>query len=167
MKVIDDFLPSDQFQELQSLMLGNQFPWFFNDDILHEHNPNYNSNDYQFTHVFYNADPPWNGKASSLYSVLEPCLIKLGVRNLWRIKANLNPRTLFHRKGGYHRDVIPPITTSIFYINTNNGYTEFEDGTKIESVENRMLVFNSNSKHRGVTSTDSLKRVLINFNYFI
>jgi len=165
MKVIDDFLPSDQFQELQSLMLGNQFPWFFNDDILHEHNPNYNSNDYQFTHVFYNADPPWNGKASSLYSVLEPCLIKLGVRNLWRIKANLNPRTLFHRKGGYHRDVIPPITTSIFYINTNNGWTQFKKGGRVKSRANRLVSFDSELEHTGVTCTDEKVRVLINFNY--
>ena len=75
-------------------------------------------------------------------------------------------KTPVHDENSFHSDVDDCIT-SIYYINSNNVYTEFEDGTKIESVENRMLVFNSNSKHRGVTSTDTLKRVLINFNYFI
>ena len=57
-------------------------------------------------------------------------------------------------------------TTSIFYVNTNNGYTEFEDGTKIESVANRMVTFPTNLKHRGTSCTDEKIRVVINFNYF-
>ena len=57
-------------------------------------------------------------------------------------------------------------TTSIFYVNTNNGYTEFEDGTKVESVENRLVTFSLNMKHRGTSCTDEKTRVVINFNYF-
>ena len=57
-------------------------------------------------------------------------------------------------------------TTSIFYVNTNNGYTKFEDGTKVESVANRMLTFPANMKHIGTSCTDEQTRVVINFNYF-
>ena len=56
--------------------------------------------------------------------------------------------------------------TSIFYVNTNNGYTLFEDGTKVESVANRMLTFPTNMKHTGTSCTDSQTRIVINFNYY-
>ena len=58
-------------------------------------------------------------------------------------------------------------TTSIFYVNTNNGYTVFEDGTKVESVANRMLTFPSNLKHCGTSCTDKNIRSVINFNYLL
>ena len=57
-------------------------------------------------------------------------------------------------------------TTSIFYVNTNDGYTLFEDGTKVESVANRMLSFPANMRHTGTTCTDQQIRIVINFNYF-
>ena len=57
-------------------------------------------------------------------------------------------------------------TTAIFYINTNNGYTEFEDGTRVESVANRIVNFPANLKHRGTRCTDQKIRIVINFNYF-
>jgi Rps23 Pro-64 3,4-dihydroxylase Tpa1-like proline 4-hydroxylase len=56
-------------------------------------------------------------------------------------------------------------TTAIFYLNNNNGYTIFEDGSKVDSVENRLVVFNSNVMHSGVSQTDSKVRCVINLNY--
>ena len=58
-----------------------------------------------------------------------------------------------------------PYITSILYLNTNNGYTEFEDGTKVESVANRFISFPIETKHRGTSCTDKKIRVVINFNY--
>jgi hypothetical protein len=53
----------------------------------------------------------------------------------------------------------------VYYINTNNGWTEFKKGGKVKSVENRMLIFDSSLEHMGVTCTDQKSRVVINFNY--
>ncbi len=65
-----------------------------------------------------------------------------------------------------HIDVMfPGSLTAIFYMNTNNGYTYFEDGTKVESVENRLVVFPSYFSHAGATCTDEQRRVVININY--
>ena len=58
------------------------------------------------------------------------------------------------------------MTVGIYYVNGNNGYTEFEDGTKVESVENRFVSFAGDLIHRGVNQTDTKERVVINFNYF-
>ena len=67
--------------------------------------------------------------------------------------------------GGQNK-LLKQSTTSIFYMNTNNGYTKFEDGTKIESVANRLVSFPSNMKHKGTSCTDEKTRVVINFNHF-
>ena len=84
---------------------------------------------------------------------------------LYRIKVNLRPKSFFNRGSGYHVDGYKCSHTAIFYINTNNGYTQFENGTKVKSVENRIVCFPSNLYHRGYTCSDELRRVLINFNY--
>ena len=51
-------------------------------------------------------------------------------------------------------------------MNTNNGYTKFEDGSIVESVANRIVTFPANMKHLGTSCTDEKTRVVINFNYF-
>ena len=157
-KVIDNFLSEYQWKNIKSEVMSTnpQFPWYYNDDICYE-----NDGLFQFTHTFYNAH---DQSKSYFYPLLDACQEKLGVKKIIRIKANLNTRTVFHRKTGWHTD-FPDITTAVYYINTNNGYTEFNDGTKIESVENRMIKFSSDTFHRGVTCTDEQTRVLINFNY--
>jgi len=66
----------------------------------------------------------------------------------------------------FEEDVASHWTTAILYMNTNNGYTKFEDGTKVESVANRMITFPANMKHSGTSCTDEKTRVVINFNYF-
>ena len=89
------------------------------------------------------------------------------------MKLNLQPRTDKIVKGLFHVDMdgemnietMKTWTTSIFYINSNNGYTEFESGEKIESIENRMVEFQSTLKHRGTTCTDEQTRTVINFNF--
>jgi hypothetical protein len=55
--------------------------------------------------------------------------------------------------------------TAIYYLNGNNGYTEFEDGTKIETVSNRIVIFDGLKKHRGVSQTDTTFRYVINLNF--
>ena len=111
---------------------------------------------------------------SSYFEILEPILVKIDPISLWRAKANLITKTPNIVENSYHIDMlflksekkIKQWTTSIFYINTNNGYTEFEDGTKVESVANRMVTFPGNIEHRGTSCTDKKIRVVINFNYF-
>ena len=157
-KVVDNFLPEYQFKQIQDMLIEKDpiFPWYYNDDICYE-----NDGKFQFTHTFYNHN---DGTKSYYYSLLDACQNKLGVKKLVRIKANLNTRTLFHRKTGWHYD-FEDMTTSILYLNTNNGWTAIKGYGKVENVANRMVIFDSNLQHTGVTSTDQNRRVMINFNY--
>lgn len=175
--VIDNFLGKQTFQEMQNRMLGSDFNWFYNNAIDRPEDVN----KFQFTHIFYKDNVGINsGEYSSIVSILD----KLDIKNTIRIKANLLTRTLDIVKNDFHIDIefiggqkflnsptrtsdISKYTTAIFYMNTNNGYTEFEDGSIVESVENRMVIFSSEISHRGTSCTDDNIRVVINFNYII
>ena len=102
--------------------------------------------------------------------MLDGILNKIRPKEIYRIKANLLTKTPEIVPNSFHTDVggnmgVIPYTTSIFYLNTNNGYTEFEDGTIVESVANRWISFPEDTKHRGTSCTDEKVRVVINFNY--
>ena len=167
-EIIDNFLPDYYFNQLQSRLLGEYMPWFHNEYILHVDEGK--NKTYQFMHLLYDIRPEYNGE-TPVYSLVKDSLnlilSKLKVTKLYRIKANLRTRLFFNRSGGgYHTDGYDCSHTSIYYINTNNGYTKFKNGTKVKSVQNRMVVFPSNLEHQGYTCSDKLKRVVINFNYY-
>ena len=52
--------------------------------------------------------------------------------SLVRIKANLNPvtETLQIHDDAWHND-FDNMTTAIYYLNTNNGFTKFKNGDKV------------------------------------
>ena len=179
MQIIDDYLPDDLFQPVEEFFMGSGVTyrvdgevnvigcqWAWNDQI------NYANDGYfQFTHNIYDG----HSILSKSFNMIEPILNHEKVISLYRIKANLNPRTEnlqiyddgFHTDHGSCNDLhTPKMTTAIYYVNTNNGYTLFEDGTKVESVANRLVKFPCSIKHTGTNCTDEKRRVVINFNWF-
>jgi len=95
---------------------------------------------------------------------------KLGsYQELFRAKVNLFPRTHEIETHGFHHDIATggiPVDhlNCVYYVNNNDGYTEFEDGTRIASVENRAVIFNGRIKHRSTSCTNEPCRVTINLN---
>ena len=160
-QVIDNFLPECEFKYLESFILSERFPWYFYNGIV-----DLNDGKYQFTHGFMKNTVPREPDIN--FNVIEPCVKKLGCKTIYRIKANLVPKTFFHRRSCYHTDLIDGpqhSTTAIFYVNTCNGYTKFKKGGKVKSVANRMVIFDHAIEHAGVSCTDQQRRVVINFNY--
>ena len=165
MKIEDNFLKQEEFDKIQKLMgEPSPLPWFYADRIVFEDDVD----KFQFIHAFYdNHMPmsPFSNELDSIINIIQPFSIV-------KIKAKLLTRTPEIVESTFHVDIPLPEeklkqwTTSIFYINTNNGYTKFEDGTIVESVANRMLSFPANMKHCGTSCTDERRRIVINFNYF-
>tara|TARA_B100001113_G_scaffold71944_1_gene55733 strand:+ start:544 stop:1044 length:501 start_codon:yes stop_codon:yes gene_type:complete len=155
MKIIDNFLSEEEFKNLRDYISSTSFPWYFglvtNDSKIA-----------QFVHSFYANDIP-----NPTYSNVEFLRGKLNMAALIRIKVNLNPRTetLQVHRDAFHIDY-PDITTAVFYLNTCDGYTLFEDGPKVNSVENRIVIFDSNMRHTGTSCTDQSGRLVMNINYF-
>ena len=169
--VIDNFLDSKSFEDIQETMMGREFPWYWAHSVVYtKHEPDNRQNllcdeiyNFQFTHMFFQV----NKVTSKYYNNIVPLLNKLECKGVNRIKANLNPikpRDIVEHE--YHVDNHVTPYTSIFYLNTNNGYTIFKDGTKIESVENRMVTFKTSFYHTGSSCTNQKRRVVINFNYY-
>ena len=172
-KVNDNFLTEQDFGTIRDTITAGEFQWSFSqyvDSSNEEPTPG------QFVHTVYFGSVPCSQFYNSLVPIIEH---KLGISALYRIKLNLQPRLPEPFKYSFHsdlshdfeKDVASHWTTAIFYINTNNGYTEFQDGriemenTKVKSVANRMVTFPANLRHRGVTQTDEQTRIMINFNF--
>ena len=173
-EVTDNFLNREAYRKIADFLLRGKCEWIYNDAKV---NPKSNNelNDYQFIHLFFSCHSV-TGKGihqiSKHIDILTPLIDKMNFIALHRIKANLEPIKSERYASEFHYDLAiqdkpcPSMTTAIYYINTNNGYTEFETGEKIRSVANRYVKFPSNIKHRGVSQLDTKVRCVLNCNYF-
>ena len=173
-KVIDNFLDKEVFKKLQSFLLGDECSWFYNKRKVKNPYPTppikgYEAdNVHQFSHTFLRYENMnWSNAVVHISSLLE----KINPRVWIRVKSNLSSINSKPLVGGWHYDIATngvawtDTTTSIFYVNTNNGYTIFENGKKIPSVENTLVTFPNNTLHTGVSQTDTKARVTLNLNY--
>ena len=170
-KVIDNFLDKEYFDSLVNLFIGDTeseeaaVSWFFNTAVTHtkEHKKYQTKKDKLFylVHLMYQNNIP----TSVHYDKMLPLLEKLRVRCLIRMKANLYPNTEILHENKMHSDFEFPHSGAILYLNTCDGYTKLHDGKKIDSVANRVLLFNSSEKHCSTTTTDTLARINININF--
>jgi hypothetical protein len=157
MKIIDNFLPKEEFKKIQNTMLSNDFPYYFNGFVANEED---NKNFY-FNHNIYKDHLP----RSEFFYALTNVYDKLNVHALFRVKANCFPRTEKLIKYGEHVDTNFKHKGALFSINTCNGGT-FIGKEFIPSIENRMLLFDSSKKHASTNCTDEKCRININFNFF-
>lgn len=173
MKIIDNFLDKEDFIRLIFELDDPHMPWLQSTilssraiaDHFHKHKKLILEDKYniQFCHILGENE-----------EFLQPLFKKLGVVNLHRCKANLTVANDNHIGHGFHIDIARSIqntkesfncSTAILYINDNNGYTEFDTGEKIESVQNRVVIFKNGLLHQGVSCTDVSKRIVLNINY--
>jgi len=171
-KVIDDFLTKEQYLPIYGYFLdnhmgyeGDSVPWYWIDGVVEM-----NDGLVQFVNMCYCNDIVLN---PIMFNILLPIYDKIRPIALHRIKANLtlsnqiqevDQQKMFHVDSPHCEDS-PKMTTGIYYVNSNDGGTLFEDGTKIESVANRFISFPCNLKHGGVPATNSKRRIVINFNW--
>ena len=171
----DNFLPEDEFKEIQEYYLGSSSPWYWANHKVKESYDDessefYSLNDYQLVHVFFNGQVSQkSGLPATQSSQIESmsCILKrLPMYALLRLKLNLNPRTDTHWISGLHTDSRLDNLTSIFYFNTCNGSTVFEKGGEVDSVDYRLITFPANLLHASKTTTNVKARYVLNINYF-
>jgi len=183
MKVIDNFLSESEFDGIKTNMTSNAFPWYLTSVIDYDSDTDthlgYGSldknslcdpeNNKQFSYLFYAFDDG-NGLGRHVrgdrFELILPLVKALKMNRPIHIKSNLTVRTPKILEHGYHTDhPYYPAKTAVYYLNTNDGYTMFETGKKVESVANRIVIFDSNIKHTGTTCTDKFGRFVINMNW--
>ena len=156
MNTYKNFIDKKICKQINNTMLGFKFPWFYN--------KNQTGKDSSFMFHCFFAENKIN---STLYYLIEPLVKKLNPSKLVNIRANLCLKRPM--KSNWHSDFdnlksTPKSKTAIYYVNTNNGYTIFKN-KKIKSEQNKMIVFNGETKHKVKYQTDRDTRIVINFLY--
>ena len=173
MIVVDNFLGIPAFEHIRNEMLSNRFPWTYNETKSHgDGNEDLDHfGNQQMFHMFYGFNNMIHKDHSQTLSLVWPILTKLKPLALLRIKANLQFGTNELYQSPFHTDVhtVPDgidFKTCVYYLNTNDGLTMFEDTDEsVESVENRIVIFDGRRKHAGTTCTDKKIRAVINLNF--
>ena len=139
---------------------SSSFPWQFEPrKITHQEILPWNS---QFVHVFYDNDEP----QSPFITIIEPLIEFLDPLCLIKAKANLTIATENPQAHEWHQDTGDErIMTALYYANTNNGFTEFETGERVDCERGELITFPSTLKHRAWTHTDTQARAVIHISY--
>jgi len=159
-KIIDNALPQEEFENIKNFMLNSRFPWNLTPVVTNEKENLPITASYYFTHEFWSVF-----HTEPQVQVFAPILNLLECRAMMRIKANLYPstETIVHHMD--HTDYEFPHRGAIFYLNTNNGLTVVNN-QEVESIENRLLLFDPTVPHHSTTCTNDKCRVNVNFNFF-
>jgi len=160
-EIVDNFLDKKEFDQLCNIITDWYFPWYFQSRINGAYEKD-EDNSFYLTHVLY-ADNKLN---SDLYNHFLPLINKINPKALVRVKANCyanTPKIEVHKK---HIDFPFTHKGCLYSINTCDGATILEDGTKIDSVENRALFFDPSKTHSSTSTTNAKARLNINLNYF-
>jgi hypothetical protein len=164
MEIRDNFLDEKHLVQLESIILGDTFPWY----LQKEQVPG-TDDGCLLLHTLYDYNVP----RSEFYATIDDIFWGyLNYVSLCRVQINLLLRQNPPSISGFHTDWQDrplmdetKITTAIFYLNTNNGTTEFKDGTKVDAVKNRLVMFPAITPHRAIGQTDITERIVLNFNF--
>tara|TARA_R100000458_G_C8142987_1_gene153421 strand:+ start:139 stop:648 length:510 start_codon:yes stop_codon:yes gene_type:complete len=168
MKVIENFLPQATFDEFQKIILSNKakFNIITNVDAQPDAIPQEEYWSWYLIHMVYWNDSPYSDWFQPIYNEFIPRLRGLKIfKSLMRIKINAFPYTETIHEHNKHVDYTFKHLGAIYYLNTCDGYTKLKDGTKIDSIANRLLIFDASEPHQSTTTTTARLRYNINFNF--
>ena len=160
--VIKNFMSNDFSDYVEYVLESTNFPWYFSEGVADEND----KENFYFMHNFFNN----NSISSNFFqTIIDPFLQSFNFKDIFlsRAKANLFLRNKKQIKYGLHTDIIidkHTFTNVIYYVNSNNGGTQFEDGTFIPSIKNNLLIFDNLIPHRSVGQTDTKTRINFNIN---
>tara|TARA_R100000951_G_C2591803_1_gene165281 strand:- start:16 stop:534 length:519 start_codon:yes stop_codon:yes gene_type:complete len=169
-EVIDNFLDYVDLHTIQNFMFKDM-DWYYSGNVAS--NKDSQDNHYYFVHQLfdcYQIDLPNSRFYPEVLSRFAKSFKRLNMERemkaLIRVKANLFPSTSKLVEHDFHIDFPFKHKGALFSVNTCDGYTKLDDGTKIESIENRLLLFDASKNHASTTCTNTHARVNMNFNYF-
>ena len=163
MQVIPNFIEDRQVQEdIKNILIGDRgIPYYYVNYTDNEDD----TSDFYFVHFLYENYTHSHDCSSMFDRILSPIIGRLKFNYLMRAKVNLYTRKSEFIQTGMHTDTQTPHMVGLYSVNTNNGYTLFKDGTKVESIENQMVIFDGLREHCSVAQTDTNIRVNININF--
>jgi hypothetical protein len=160
-EVIDNFLDKEYFDTLKNTLTSLDMNWFYRDNMTSDDE---NGMCY-FTHNFFLK----NTISSPYFNLLEPLLYKLKISSLIEVRANMSISKKDTYESSWHVDYPDGNSkTAILYLTTCNAKTMInveKEIIEIDSVENRILIFDTCISHKMKSATDAKRRIIINLNY--
>jgi hypothetical protein len=166
-KIIDNVLEKNTFLELKNVFEDERFPWHFVKN-LNEFVKETDLSCYFINMIYRDREKEGvnDFQVSHFFKVMFPLLNIIQPKQLIRIKANLYPRTQNIEYHPQHTDYDFPHNGAMFYINSNDGKTVINNGeVEIESIANRLVIFNSALPHNSTSTTNQKARINLNINY--
>jgi hypothetical protein len=165
-KIKENFISDSLYKELKNFLYGDKVSWFYREKETDNMNKDFTFG--YFTFCWYNNGQPDH---PLFFSQILPILDKLNCKAPIQVRANLTfNRNVTCSGSGWHVDnSYKNSFTSIIYFTTSNATTLLKINDKIISVnslENRLLLFNSCIEHKVVYGDDTNKRIIMNLNYF-
>mgnify|MGYP001165282724 CR=1 FL=1 len=184
LKVYNNFLDQSDYDRLYENLYIQDFPWYY---VSTQSYPEDTGDifDTHLTHVVYEKALEHSSNFREIFdSLVEKtthCVYGAFLPDrILRVKCNLLLAQHEQTMSAWHTDysaddiALPyfnsPLTqgkgtTAIYYLNTNNGYTEFKEDGKISSEENKLIIFDTKKEHRAVRQTDTKSRIVVNINF--
>ena len=157
-EIYDNFLSKEYHQTIYDMFVDWHFSWHLKLNL--NNNQIDNDKSVYFTHSFY-----YEGQgASKNFEKMKPLLNRIKHNYLIRMVGNLYTSTNDIIKHANHVDFDVPHTTCLYYINNNNGKTILNDKVEVESVANRLLVFDGLIPHCSTTCSNEKVRMNVNVN---
>lgn len=162
-KIIDNLLEKETFFKFKEAIFSKNLNWYFKEHQTHEEDEK-NDPGFFSLNFFSNFSNDFIGFNYFLLELYE----KINCKAVVQSRANLYVKQEKNEKLFFHRDFPFECLTAIFYMNTNNGGTILgrKEKIKIDNIENRILIFNSQTEHAVAYPTDVKRRIIINLNYF-
>lgn len=158
MQIIENYLPKPLFETIKVLTMESDFPYLYQSKTADDKD----TSNFFFGHkLFWDRQPLSN----YLIPIVYPLMAKIEHTELLRAKVNCYTRYNEQIISGFHIDQDEQHKVLLYSVNTNNGYTLFENGDKVPSVANQAVIFDGHLKHSSVNQTDENIRVNININY--
>ena len=174
LKIIDNYLTQSYHKEIQDLLTGSDFPWFYNRNINDNENTNSKAlNVYGFTHIFYKDS---SFRDSRYATFIKPMLLNLkdtvNCDYVLRSRADMVTWSYKEFIHDAHVDFYFPNVATVFYINDTDGDTiiykqshPLEIKERVNPKANRLVIFEGDVLHTGSSPTKHKNRILINSNF--
>ena len=173
-QIIDNFLPLEIFNEFAKYAITS--PHFIGVGFTAYESEAYNNNfaEQQMQAMMFRRYIS-SCEVSDCYLHLEPQIKKihelLEIKRLWQMRVNCTFGQKERYQGAWHIDnswsdyLQKHGKTSIIYLNSNNGGTQFKTGPFVESKANRCVIAPTTAIHAGVWPTNIKCRYVLNINY--
>lgn len=162
-EVVDNFLDPNHLQQLKMAVFGGAFPWYMQKSVAYDDESMENDNLYMLAHgVYKNSEVASKDMFEFIKGAVFP---KLDMIAPLRIKINQYPYTEKLYEHPLHYDQKYSNKALVLCLNTCNGYTHFENGDKVDSVENRAIFFDGSKLHGSTNCSDQKCRIVLAMNY--